>query len=141
MSSSLYFQWITAILLAFHSISFSGAAFYVAVDGSNSDDGTIGNPWATISKANNELNPGDTVFIREGTYSDGIDPARSGSSEQRIIYTNYAGETVIVSNVNRGIDLSSRSYITVNGIEFRSVCTFSVVEFSIFRLTPRFLFE
>ena len=46
-----------------------GAEFFVATDGTDSNPGTIEKPFATIQRAQDAVSPGDTVFIRGGTYA------------------------------------------------------------------------
>ena len=47
--------------------------------------GTSDHPWKTISKANQTLVAGDTLFIKAGTYNTYIAPSRSGASSQVIL--------------------------------------------------------
>lgn len=42
--------------------------YFVATDGDDSNPGTISKPFASLSKAHSMLTPGDTVYIRGGTY-------------------------------------------------------------------------
>lgn len=102
----------------------AGSIYFVATNGSDSNPGTINRPWLTIAKANQTLQAGDAVYIRGGSYKEGIAPARSGTQGARIIYKNYNGEKVTISNVNEPLILSNRSYITIHGIEFRNVGTY-----------------
>jgi Right handed beta helix region len=44
------------------------AEFFVAPDGSDGDPGTREKPFATVQRAQEAAAPGDTVFIRGGTY-------------------------------------------------------------------------
>jgi PKD repeat protein len=53
---------------------------------SDSNPGTEALPWKTITKANQVLVPGDTVYIKAGTYTSYIAPARSGTASGRITY-------------------------------------------------------
>jgi hypothetical protein len=46
-----------------------GADFFVATNGKDSNPGTVEKPFATIQRAQDAVSPGDTVFIRGGTYS------------------------------------------------------------------------
>lgn len=46
----------------------SSAVFYVSADGSDVNPGTRDHPFATIQKAQDFASPGDTVYIRGGTY-------------------------------------------------------------------------
>jgi hypothetical protein len=80
-------------------------------------------PWCSIAKANSTLKAGDTAYLREGTYVQQIKPANSGSSlSMPIIYTRYGNETVILNApVEPGaIELSSKSYIVIDGLRVRS---------------------
>ncbi|GAA4460188.1 hypothetical protein GCM10023156_40840 [Novipirellula rosea] len=45
----------------------AGETFFVAVDGSDENRGTIDSPFASIQRAQLAVEPGDTVFIRGGT--------------------------------------------------------------------------
>jgi len=53
---------------------------------SDSNPGTLDQPWESIDKANHTLVAGDVVHIRAGTYPDYIAPANSGSEGNRIVY-------------------------------------------------------
>ncbi len=46
----------------------SAATYFVAVDGNDEHSGTIEQPFATLGRAQQEVAPGDTVYIRGGTY-------------------------------------------------------------------------
>jgi hypothetical protein len=102
------------ILLMLCTIGFSLSAhtYYIAVDGDDNNTGTIAAPFATLNKAQELVQSGDTVYFRGGTYS--IKPeqimtatyeniwahvfsmSKSGASEnQRICYFGYEGERVI----------------------------------------------
>src|SRR5690606_39096740 len=51
------------------------AEYFVSPDGNDGNAGTSASrPWKTIAKANATLQPGDTVYLRGGTYND--DPIR-----------------------------------------------------------------
>lgn len=72
---------------------------YVAVTGSNHNDGTIEKPWQTIQHGINQLKPGDTLLIRGGTYYERlhIDGSKiSGTEDAMITIKSYDGETAVV---------------------------------------------
>ncbi|MFB0527407.1 MAG: hypothetical protein ACETVT_00845, partial [bacterium] len=50
--------------------------YYVAEDGKDSNPGTETQPWASVDKAAEEMVAGDTVYIKQGTYS-GFQVSRS----------------------------------------------------------------
>ena len=126
------YHFVLVFGLLLHHCFFISAAesatYYVAKDSTHgtcddSSPGTLGEPWCTIDKANATLQPGDTVFIRAGTYTTTagfIQPRNSGSShDARITYKNYTGEKVIFQGTTYGIRLRSVSFITVEGITFK----------------------
>ena len=54
--------WISGYSLA------QAATYYVAPTGNNANPGTISQPFATLQKAHDVANPGDTIYMRGGTY-------------------------------------------------------------------------
>ena len=70
--------------------------YYVAPYGDDDNPGTLAEPWQTIAKANTELQAGDTVFIREGTYNERINPINSGTPGNYITYKAYPEETPVI---------------------------------------------
>lgn len=46
-----------------------GAEFFVVPDGSDQNPGTIDRPFASVQRAQQSAAPGDTVFVRGGTYA------------------------------------------------------------------------
>ena len=55
-------------LLIFSPISLFAATYYVATNGNNSNPGTIGSPWRTITYGIGHSGAGDTLYIRGGAY-------------------------------------------------------------------------
>jgi hypothetical protein len=89
--------------------------YYVATTGNNANPGTIGQPFLTLQKAHDIANPGDTIYMRGGTYLMPTQTSitRSGSSGSRISVFNYPSEVPILdgsSNPNTG----GHSIIRVN---------------------------
>ncbi|MBU2633787.1 MAG: right-handed parallel beta-helix repeat-containing protein [Nanoarchaeota archaeon] len=101
---------------------FTGDIFYV--DDENCDNnwlGTINQPWCTINYAvNNEnVDAGDTIYVREGTYRESIYLGRDGESDNYIILQKYLfddGNAIIdgsieLSGFSQGNgDMYSKSY-------------------------------
>ncbi|MFR5110148.1 MAG: Ig-like domain-containing protein [[Clostridium] leptum] len=77
----------------------NGQTYYVATDGSDTNDGSLNAPFKTFQKAAETLQPGDTCIIRGGTYHETLTP-RSGEAESPITYKAYEGEEVIISGAN-----------------------------------------
>lgn len=79
-----------AIPLGTTNYSYPGDAIFVATNGSNSNNGTIGSPKATLAGAISAASSGDTIVIREGEYRE-----YAGSiSGKALTIQNYPGETV-----------------------------------------------
>ncbi len=107
------------------------ADYYVsAVTGSDSNNGlTSSSAFKTIQKAADRTNPGDTVFIMNGTYSEAkvlfsihasvLYISRSGNANAYITYKNYPGHQPKISGVNcRWNCVRIRAnYIRFEGIE------------------------
>ena len=113
------------------------ADHYVAVNGDDANPGTFEQPWATWSKAFDEVAAGDTVYIRGGEYyttvafeieADNID----GTAENLICIFNYPGEKPILNlinitvnpeapNYNRGTSICNCEYWHIKGLEIKNV--------------------
>jgi len=46
--------------------------YYISPIGKNTNPGTEASPWLTIQNAVSKVAPGDTVFIRGGTYNEQV---------------------------------------------------------------------
>ena len=64
-------QTFLAVILAtiaFQAVFANAAEYFIAPGGSNSNGGTLGSPWGTFDFAIDNIDPGDTLFVRGGTY-------------------------------------------------------------------------
>ena len=109
------------LLLLIFSLPYAplfATTYWIAQNGSDNNPGTESMPWRTIGKANTELNPGDTVYIKAGIYSDTIHPDDNGTSETtRIVYKSYPGENVYLTSQ---VNLDGKKYITIDGFKMQS---------------------
>lgn len=67
---------------------------YVAPNGNDSNPGTLEQPWKTIDYAFKRLNPGDVLYMRDGTYRNGViklTEANSGTEGNPITITYLQG--------------------------------------------------
>ena len=64
-------RFFNLALIFFSAVLSVSAAnvFYVSTDGSDADDGTQNAPFATIQKAADTANAGDTVKVAAGIYT------------------------------------------------------------------------
>ena len=90
--------------------------YHISPQGADTNSGTAARPWKTISKANAQLQPGDTVLLRTGTYAEVVKPARPGLPGSPITYKNGPGQTPVISDVPIAIRLQDLSHIVVDGL-------------------------
>jgi PKD repeat protein len=85
-----------------------------------SDTPLSGAACCSLSTANANAIAGDTVFLRAGTYSKSLAPARSGTAESRITFQAYGGEVPVFTVNEAGgrwaVKLQGVSYIKIDGI-------------------------
>jgi hypothetical protein len=136
--------WLITVSLLVTPSTVWATDYYIDQNHASASDqnpGTLTQPWRTITKANQTLVGGDTVYIRAGTYTSYIAPANSGTSANRITYTNYASDVVNISGTPYAVYLNRKSYITVRGIHATNLPNFvyiinssnhNVVEYSSF---------
>ncbi len=96
----------------------TNTTFYVATNGSDSNPGTLGAPFATVPKAISVAAPGTIIYIRGGThsYTSTIRIERSGSSGFPIQLLSYPGEQPVLNFTGQPYGASHRGIlITTNG--------------------------
>jgi len=98
------------------------ADFYVAKDGSDDDPGTIGEPFLTVQFGIDALSSEDTLYIRVGTYTEGLHgiPNGSGTWGTATRITAYDNEAVVIDGEWEGylFYCSSSQWIIFDGIEW-----------------------
>lgn len=110
-------------------------AYYVSPLGDDSNDGRLvedggSGPWRTIQHAAQKVIAGDTVYVREGVYTEpaplegstkywGIRPANDGAASLPITYAAYPGDRVVIDMKDQApcFTLYGRQYITIEGFE------------------------
>ena len=77
-------------------------ALYVATNGNDGNAGSLAAPLRTIQRAVDLVQPGQTIFVRGGTYapSTNIQILKNGTSSQPITMRNYDNERVIIDGEN-----------------------------------------
>ncbi|MGB5824637.1 MAG: stalk domain-containing protein [Proteocatella sp.] len=111
---------ITVFSSATNTCFASGKTYYVSATGSDTNSGSISEPFKTIQNGVSALTAGDTLLIREGTYTEKVNIKNSGSSSGFITIKNYPDEKVIINGNNTaGANLSifNKSYIRIEGLE------------------------
>jgi Right handed beta helix region/Protein of unknown function (DUF1565) len=87
---------VSLALLA--SLSAKAADVYVSLDGADSSAGTLDMPFRTIGRAVAGLKPGDTLFIRSGTYFESVRIEVSGTADAPITIRSYPGEVATIDS-------------------------------------------
>lgn len=70
----------------------AGTTYYVSSTGSDNNSGTKSKPFKSLMKAQSAASAGDTVYIREGTYTD-FDIAKTDSTYNYVHAFNKSGIT------------------------------------------------
>lgn len=100
----------------------AGTAWYVAPQGSDSNPGTLEAPFRTIQRCADVAQPGDTCFIREGTYRETVVVPRSGQAGAPITFKPYLEETVTIS----GADVLGPNWTLHHGKIYKTAMPWSV---------------
>ncbi|MCW6005865.1 sigma-70 family RNA polymerase sigma factor [Micromonospora sp. CPCC 205371] len=109
--------------------AFSGVAVadvYVAANGSDAGDGSLGRPYATLAKAAAVVRPGQTIALRGGTYrpTEPVTIDTSGTPERRITLSNYRDERPVIDASQVPAEhwtVTHRGgYWTVQGLEIKN---------------------
>ncbi len=123
---------LTLIPLHANALELEKNVFYVSSNGDDSNDGTLDAPWRTIQRAADKMEAGDTVYVREGKYSEFVHITVSGSQEDGYIsFKAFPGEAPVLDGSNLTLEdgnralfyLENASYITVKGFEIRNLST------------------
>ena len=127
-------SFVAGLLAAFIFVVAASEAlaviYYVSPAGSDSYPGTRSQPFKTIQKAASIVNPGDTVIVKDGTYTDvGNAPylvfmKRAGTAENWITFKaeNKWGAVIDCQNVNSYAVGFSRNgnYVRIEDFEIRN---------------------
>lgn len=70
--------------------------YFVSGSGSNSGSGTLTQPWQTIAYGVSMLQPGDTLYVRQGTYDGYFNIQVNGLPTNETVVSNYLNEQVII---------------------------------------------
>jgi hypothetical protein len=129
---------LTCLLLwAICAVGRAGTTYYVAPNGTDKNPGTCEQPFATMQKAADTVQPGDTVIVRDGTYAG---PAgqwanimhlnQGGTADQPIVFqAEHKWGAVLDGHGNAtgfGItfDAGGRgcNYVTIRDFEIKDTC-------------------
>jgi len=72
------------------------ARFVDAARGDDANDGSLDAPWKTIAHGLKQMKPGDTLYLRGGTYYEPVVVAVSGAPGKPITICGYPGEIAVI---------------------------------------------
>ncbi|BAM02272.1 right-handed parallel beta-helix repeat-containing protein [Phycisphaera mikurensis] len=104
-----------------------GRTFVVSPDGDDRHPGTEDRPMRTPQAAADRVEPGDTVLLRAGEYTnDGpapvIEIARGGNRRAWVRFASFPGETAVIRfDGLRGIRVADAAYVLIEGLEIVGV--------------------
>jgi hypothetical protein len=112
------------------------ANYYLSPSGNDSNLGTLSSPWFTLQKAWTVLQPGDTVYLRGGTYTYSIQQyltGKNGTATSNIKIYAYDGEKPVITRAtsftkpgnywHRGMVVFMGNYFHWKGIRFTGMYT------------------
>ena len=101
---------IAAFLAFLASAVTAGQPWYVSTAGSDSYSGTLQSPFKTIEKAVSVVQPGQTIYIRGGTYNltTTIGITKSGTENAVISMLAYPGERPVLDFSAQALDGANR---------------------------------
>jgi len=107
------------------------ADYYVSTSGADTQPGSLAQPWRTIQKAADTLQPGDTVYVRGGTYARATLNVSGTGADRRITFSAYPGEVPVIDATgvtppsgNTALFLiQSKKWVTFRGFELRNYQT------------------
>jgi len=109
----------------------AGGSYFVATDGLDTNPGTELLPWRTIQHAADNVGPGDTVYVKAGTYYEKVVIGVSGTAaEGWITFRPHNNDVAVIDakGIQRPADtegdcviyIENSSYIRVIGFEIRN---------------------
>jgi hypothetical protein len=116
----LRYPLLLSLLTLFASAA-GAATYYVDDTGSNSNPGTISQPFRTITYGLTFIdNPGDVLWVRGGTYNErAVIWDKHGTSTSGIYIGGYNGESPVIDGTGIGphstVSINESSYVTFDG--------------------------
>jgi len=105
---------VLALLIFFISNLSIAQTYYVNTSGSNSGDGSIGDPWLTIQYAIDNVSPGSTIQLADGIYNESLNV---NISNLTITGNNSTPANVVINVVGPGFGSPLAGiYITQPGV-------------------------
>ncbi len=97
----------------------TAAEYYLSPDGDDDAAGDRENPWQSIAKANETLQPGDTAIFLPGDYVGTIEPERNGTADAPITYRSVEpwAARLVADGVPLLMRFNGHERVVVDGFE------------------------
>lgn len=104
----------------------NGINYYLSPNGNDSNDGSLGNSWKTIGRADAAAAPGVTIHLEPGTYSNTaeklgeIKTTKSGAANAHILYISdvkWGAEITSNQTGNSAVWWNRGDYVDIEGFE------------------------
>jgi len=94
--------------------------YYIAMNGRDSNDGSIDSPWATLNSGVDQTNPGDTILIRSGNYHEGKFYINTGGANGKFLTIKpYPEEKVTFGKESEEARIAiDADYVRIEGLYF-----------------------
>ena len=103
---------LATVTITVNAAPYTGPIWYISTTGSDTNDGSAENPFATIQHGLNTASEGDTVLVADGTYTENLEV-----NEQVTIQSENGNSTttVVASNSNDHVFEVTSNNVTING--------------------------
>jgi len=91
--------------------------YYVSPSGSDSASGSAVEPWKSIQHGVDQLNAGDTLLIRAGSYNEKIEIDVSGTGTDPIRIAVAPGEEAVIDGSGITASIFDQSHLIIDGLE------------------------
>jgi hypothetical protein len=110
---------ISMLIMPLISATLAGS-YYISTIGNDRNNGSISSPWRTVMQAWENSGGGDTVFVRDGTYTENemwLHMSTQGPGKENQFWTlkSYPGEKARFTNAKIVID---DNYVRIQGLTF-----------------------
>lgn len=107
----------------------SAASYFVATDGNDESPGTKERPWRSLQRAAGQVMAGDAVFVRGGTYREGVELEAAGTARKPIGFSTYRNEEVVLDGegAERSHGFNIHSNTVIDGFKIKNFRDYGVV--------------
>lgn len=102
-------------------------SYCVSVNGKDSNPGTLASPWRTLNASIAKLIPGDSLYVRRGTYKEVVEINISGTESAPVTISAYNSELPVIDGENKlpvtewtAMVNMNGNYICISGFEVKN---------------------